>query len=99
MQVVNIQDLSNSFLVQSYQMTHPIGLSKDGNTLFVCDGKDGLKVYNATDVNSLVIIKQLKDATVFDVIAQNGLAIVVADNGLYQYDYSDLNNIHLRSKL
>ena len=99
LQVVNIQDLSNSFLVQSYQMTHPIGLSKDGNILFVCDGKDGLKVYNATDVSSLVMIKQLKDATVFDVIAQNGLAIVVADNGLYQYDYSDLNNIHLMSKM
>lgn len=99
LQVVNIQDLSNSFLVKSYSMTHPVGLSKDGNLLFVCDGKDGLKVYNATDVNSLVMIKQLKDATVFDVIAQNGLAIVVADKGLYQYDYSDLNNIHLISKL
>jgi hypothetical protein len=99
LQIVNILDLSNSFLVKSYQLVHPIGLSKDGNNLFICDGRDGLKVYNATDVNNLELIKQLKDAEVYDVIAANGLAVVVANNGLYQYDYSDLSNIHLISKL
>jgi hypothetical protein len=76
-----------------------VGLSKDGNNLFVCDGKDGLKVYNAADVNNLQLIKQLNDAVDYDVIAQNGIAIVVASNGIYQYDYSDLTNIHLISKL
>ena len=35
----------------------------------------------------------------YDVIAQNGIAIVVSSNGIYQYDYSDLANIHLISKL
>jgi len=98
LQIVNIQDLSNSFLVKSYQLTHPIGLSKDGNSLFICDGKDGLKIYNAADVSNLQLIKQLKDAEVYDVIAANGLAIVSAKDGVYQYDYSDLNNIHLLSK-
>ena len=99
LQIVNIQDLNNSFLVESYQLVHPIGLSKDGNNLFICDGQDGLKIYNAADVTNLQLIKQLKDAEVYDVVAANGLAIVVANNGLYQYDYSDLSNIHLISKL
>ncbi|SRR5579871_110124 len=99
LQVVNIQDLNNSFLVQSYQLTHPIGLSKDSNNLFVCDGKDGLKVFNANDVNNLQMIADLKDAEVYDVIAMNGLAIVLAKNGLYEYDYSDISNIHLIGKL
>ena len=99
LQIVNIQDLSNSFLVKSYQLTHPIGLSKDGNNLFICDGKDGLKIYNAEDVSNLKLIIQLKDAEVYDVIAANGLAIVSAKDGIYQYDYSDLNNIHLLSKI
>jgi len=99
LQIVNIQDLSNSFLVKSYQLVHPIGLSKDGNNLFICDGQDGLKIYNAGDVNNLQLIKQLKDAEVYDVVTGNGLAIVVAKDGLYQYDYSDLTNIHLISKL
>ena len=99
LQIVNVQDLSNSFLVKSYQLKHPIGLSKDGDNLFICDGTDGLKVYNAADVNNLQLLKQLKDGNVFDVIAENGLAIVMAKDGIYEYDYSDLNNIHLISKL
>jgi hypothetical protein len=99
LQIVNVKDLSNSFLVTSYQLTHPIGLSKDGNTLFVCDDKAGLKIYDASDVNHLQLLKQKTDGEMIDVIAGNGLAIVVATDGLYQYDYSDLNNIHLISKL
>lgn len=98
LQIVNIEDLGNSFLVQSYQLTHPIGLSKDGNNLFVCDGNDGLKIYNAADVSNLQLIKQLKGGEAMDVIAENGLAVVVASDGIYQYDYSDLSNIYLVSK-
>ncbi|MFI5185865.1 MAG: LVIVD repeat-containing protein [Chitinophagales bacterium] len=99
LQIVDVKDLNNSFLVKSYQLTHPVGLSKDGNNLFICDSKDGLKIFNAADINNLQLEKQLKDAEVLDVIAQNGLAIVMAKDGIYQYDYSDLNNIHFISKL
>jgi hypothetical protein len=97
--IIDIKNLSNPSLVKSYSMTHPEGLSKDNTTLFICDGKDGLKVYDAADVNNLKLIKKLDDGEPSDVIAINGLAVVIAKNGLYEYDYSDLNNIHLISKL
>ena len=99
LQVIDIRDVSNAVEVKSYALTHPVGLSKDGDNLFLCDGKGGLKVYNAANVNDLQLIKQLSDAIDYDVVAQNGIAIVVASNGIYQYDYSDLANIHLISKL
>ena len=99
LQIVNIQDLNNPYELKSYQFTHPVGLSKDGNNLFICDWKDGLKIYNASDPNNLQLIKQFKDAVVYEVVAEDGLAIVVASDGLYQYDYSNLGNIHLISKL
>jgi len=92
-------DVGNSFLAKSYPLTHPQGLAKDGSTLFICDGKDGLKIFDATDVLNLKLINNLKDAETFDVIAAKGLAIVVAKDGLYQYNYSDINSIHLISKL
>ena len=97
--VLDITDMNNPSLLKVYQLTNPQGLSKDSNNLFICDGPDGLKIYNASDVNNLQLIKQLKDAEMFDVIAERGLAIVVAKDGLYQYDYSDLGNIHLISIL
>jgi exopolysaccharide biosynthesis protein len=99
LKIIDIKDVANPVDVMSYALTHPIGLSKDGNILLICDGKDGLKIYNAANVNSLQLIKHLNDAIDYDVIAQNGIAIVVASNGIYQYDYTDLANIHLISKL
>jgi hypothetical protein len=99
LQIISIKDLNNPHEVKSYQLSHPVGLSKDGNNLFICDWKGGLKIYDASDVNNLQLIKYFKDAIVYEVIAENGLAIVVASDGLYQYDYTDLNNIHLVSKL
>ena len=97
--VLDITDMSNPSLLKVYQLTNPQGLSKDGSNLFICDGVDGLKIYNASDVNNLQLIKQLKDGEMVDVIAESGLVIAIAKDGLYQYDYSDLGNIHLISTL
>ncbi|MGH2564875.1 MAG: hypothetical protein ACRDE5_10190, partial [Ginsengibacter sp.] len=58
-----------------------------------------LKIFNATDVMNLRLIKHFSNLETFDVIANNNVALVVASDGLYQYDYSDVNNIHLVSKI
>lgn len=97
--IVDITNLSAPALVKIYYMAEPKGLSKDGDNLFICDGKGGLKVYNAKDVMNLSLIKQIKNITPFDIIVQDGIAIVVADEGIFQYDYSSINNIKLLSKI
>ena len=43
-------------------------------------------------------IKEFPNLETYDVIANNKIALVVAKDGLYQYDYSDINNIHFISK-
>jgi hypothetical protein len=98
---LDVLDISNVFqpvLVKTYPMTNPHGLSKDGDLLFICDGKDGLKIYNAANANSISLLKQINGPETYDVIAWNDVAIVSAADGLYQYDYSDPNNIKLLSK-
>lgn len=97
--VLDVSSLSNPSLIKSYPMINPHGLSKDGNNLFVCDGTDGLKMYNATDVNKLTLINHIKGFDTYDVIATNNLAIVVAKDGLRQYNYSNINDLRLLSKL
>jgi hypothetical protein len=56
-------------------------------------------VYNAADAMNLQLIKQFPGFEAYDVIANNKIAILVAKDGLYQYDYSSLDNIHLVSKI
>ena len=97
--VVKLNELTNAELVKTYGLTSPHGLSKDGNLLFICDGTDGLKVYDASDVMNLQLIKQINNLETYDVIASGNLALVVAVDGLYQYDYSNINDIHLLSKI
>ena len=99
LEILNIDNLMQPQLVKTYGMTNPHGLSKDGDLLFVCDGKDGLKIFNASDVNKLLAIKTFPGFQTYDVIADNGLAYVVADDGLRQYDYTNASNIRLISKV
>lgn len=97
--VLTLNNLTNPSLLKTYQLTNPHGLSKDGNTLFICDGKEGLKVFNASTPASLQLIKQIAGMETYDVIAFNNNAIVVASDGLYQFNYADINNITQVSKL
>jgi hypothetical protein len=97
--VLQLNSFTNPSLVKTYPFTNPHGLSKDGNLLFICDGNDGLKIYNAAHVSDLQLIKQFSNIETYDVITNNQIALVVAKDGLYQYDYADPNNIHLISKI
>jgi hypothetical protein len=99
MDVLNVSNLNSPSLVKTYQLTNPYGLSKDGNNLFVCDGKDGLKIYNASSPSNIQLIKTFANMETYDVITLNGVAIVVAKDGLYQYDYSNASDIRLLSKI
>jgi hypothetical protein len=99
--VLNIANLLNPVLIKSYPMEGPYGLGIDDNTLFICDGDAGLKVFDATD--DLKIdqnqLAHFKDINAFDVIPLNGLLLMIGSDGLYQYDYVDAENINLVSKI
>jgi hypothetical protein len=97
--VVRLNMLVDASLVQVYNLTSPEGLSKDGDLLFLCDGTDGLKVFDASDVLNMKLLQQFPIGNAYDVIAQNRIALVVTTDALYQFDYSDPANIHLLSKL
>jgi hypothetical protein len=74
-------------------------LAKDGDLLFVCDGSDGLKVYNKSNVVNLQLLSHIKNIETYDVIAWNNRLLVVAKGGLYQYDYANPSSLSLISKL
>ncbi len=102
MDVLDIQNISQPKMVKTYALTSPKGLSKDGNTLMICDG-NALKIFDATDAANIVLKQTINIAETYDVIAFNGNAYVSAKDGLYQYSYSNykatfLSKIALQSK-
>jgi len=97
--IIDITDPIYPELVKTYAMQGPFGLATDDNTLFVCDGEAGVKIFDSTDVLNLELITQIADYSAYDVILNNNIAIVISPGGLYQYDYSDLDNIELLSSI
>lgn len=97
--VYSVKDPTAPKLLVSYGMTNPKGLGINNKSLFLCD--DGLKVFDATDPQTLVAhtLVHYKGMDGYDLIPFNNVLMMVADDGIYQYDYTDLNNISLMSKI
>jgi hypothetical protein len=99
--VIDISDIQNPRLLKSFPMFNPYGLGIDHPLLFICDGAAGLKVYNAS--NPLAIssnmIAHFPDIDTFDVIPLNGILILIGHDGLFQYDYTNPQNIVLLSHI
>lgn len=97
--VLDIRNLSQVNQIQQYTLSRPKGLGKEGNALLVCDGIDGLKVYDATDPANLILKQSIPISNAYDVICLKGVALVSTANALYEYDYRDINDVKLLSKI
>jgi hypothetical protein len=99
--VINIKNLSAPSLVRSYPMTNPYGLGKGGDLLFICDGNSGLKIYDASDPKTISshLLFTYTAINAYDVIPVGNVLVLIGDDGLYQYDYSNVQNISLLSSI
>jgi hypothetical protein len=99
--IVNVKDITKPKTVISYSMTNPHGLGKDGDLLFICDGSAGLKVYDASDPKLLLgrLVYTYPNIQAYDVIPIGKVLVLVGDNGLYQYNYSNVKSISLLSTI
>lgn len=97
--VIDITDIQNPILKESFQMENPHGLGIDGSALFICDGSDGLKIFDATSPTTCGnnLLHHFKDIEATDIIPFNNVAIVIGEDGIRQYDYSDLSDLKLLS--
>ncbi len=95
LEVINISNIESPQMLKSYPMKEPYGLGIDDEVLFVCDGYEGLKIYNAADPMTLAAnqIAHYPTVDAFDVIPLGEILLLIGEDGLYQYDYSDLDNI------
>lgn len=99
--VVSIENITKPVELKTYPMEGPYGLGIDNNTLFICDGDAGLKVYDVSDPMNINkhLLAQYPDIQTYDVIPIDGLLIMIGDDGLYQYDYANVKDIKFLSKI
>lgn len=101
LEVIDIENPRTPKLLHIYPMTNPHGLGIDQQTLFICDGPAGLKVYDATNIARIGenLLAHYDQINAFDVIPFQNVAMMIGRDGLYQYDYSDPKKIFLLSQV
>lgn len=97
--VVDVSNPASPKLVNSQNMQTPYGLGVAGNRLFVCEGDNGLKVFDVTNPELPVIKQQFTDIASYDVIVRKNNLIITGTKGLFQYQYDDQDNVTLLSKI
>jgi hypothetical protein len=101
LEVIDIQNLQSPQLLKTYAMHNPHGLGIDRTTLFVCDGDQGLKVYDASDIQTIDKnqLAHYGEIDAFDVIPFNNILMMIGRNGIFQYDYTNPRSITLLSSI
>jgi hypothetical protein len=99
LEIIDIKNLHSPVLVRSYETESPYGLGVDGNLLFLCQGDRGLKIYDITQPQNVSVLRQYSDMHAYDVIPDKGVLLLTGNNGIFQYDYSDINNIRVLSHI
>lgn len=67
-------------------MKNPHGLGMKGDRLYVCDGSNGLSIYNITDPIYPKLVKQVYGDTFYDVIIYDNLLICMIEGGMLLYE-------------
>jgi hypothetical protein len=101
LEVLDISNARSPKLLKVYPMQNPHGLGIDRSTLFLCEGEFGLKIFDVKD--HLKIDENLKahfkDHDAYDVIPLGSSLLLIGKDGLYQYDYSDIDQVKFLSKI
>jgi hypothetical protein len=100
LEIVDISDPYSPVLIKNYPMSSPHGLAVDGTMLFVCEGEYGLKVFDITEEQAIVLLHSNEDFFAYDVIARQGVATVTGSDGIFQFSYRNAQNtVSLLSKI
>lgn len=87
--IVDISTIENPTLAVQYPMDEPHGLGIKDEKLFICDGASGLKVFDKTDIMDLTTLDVFSDIVTFDVIPQEDRLLLVGDDVLTQFTYTE----------
>lgn len=100
--VIDISNITNPQLIKSYEMYRPKGLSVYNNTLFLCDEKAGLKIYDVTDKEKVSNNKlsAIQGNTFIEVIHTSPTEIMaIGPEGIFQYNVEVVATPQLLSQI
>ena len=99
LEVIDVSNPASPQLLNSYSMLNPHGLGVDGNSLFVCEGSHGLKVFNIDNPEEPELVQFIENVDSYDVIPRSNLLILTGSEGIFQYQYDSGQNLNQLSQI
>ncbi len=87
--VVDINNFNNIFLLQEIEMESPFGMYLVDDRLFVGEGDNGLRIFDASQRDALTEIDHFSSLAAFDVIGhptRADILLLASESGLAQYE-------------
>jgi len=88
--VYNITDIADPKLETTIPLSGPYGLGLKDNSLYVCEGPGGIKVFNITSIYNPIpgVILTAAGTSFYDVIPYGNVLIAQVNDGFILYDLS-----------
>ena len=99
LEIIDISIIFDPKLLAEYTMREPYGLGVEGDSLFICDGAAGLKLYDVSDPHDLRLTDTYTSVYPQDVILTDKSVVVIGKDGLFQFSFQSRGKIELLSKI
>lgn len=97
--VINIKNVVYPQNISSLQLNDPKGLAIDSIYVFVCNGQEGVKIFDFSNPSSLKQVSGISGIDAYDIILQDNILYLIGRDGLFQYNYQNINSIELLSNI
>lgn len=87
--VIDVRNISEPYQVSSVDMDSPEGLTLYGDWLYVGEGKNGMKVFDVSNPNSVQLLHVYVDIPAKDFIRDGNNLIIATETGLVQATVQD----------
>lgn len=102
--LIDISNLHQPVLEETFPMDNPHGLSIKDNNLFLCEGAEGIKVFDIEEPRELDgnLLERVKDIHAYDVIvvpSHDNILLAIGNDGFYQYNFDNPKRLKLLSSI
>ncbi len=97
--VYSLKEVLNPVQTNILPLSNPHGLGLQQQTLYVCDGAEGLRVFDVSAAYQPIEVKQIKAGFFKDCIPYNNLLICMLSDGMALYDISNPHNPVLQATI
>jgi hypothetical protein len=97
--VYNVKNVLSPQQITSVTMESPYGLGANKNRLYVCNGTNGMNIYDITKGSQPLLKKKITDDTYYDVIALENVLVCMVKDGMVLYDYNNTDELVKMAKI